>query len=108
MALTELHFEYEGDPKCTIHKSWSHTGVVGSGDLEILMEKKEQGGRFTVQVTTPVSGFDDVWERVLEKFAQETRIGDVAMEINDNNGTPFVVGLRLRQAWREAAGGDES
>ena len=33
-------------------------------------------------------------------------IGDVAMEINDNNGTPFVVGLRLKQAWQEARGGE--
>ena len=108
MALTELHFEYEGKPECTIQKDWSHTGVVGSGDLEILMEKKDLGGKFAVKVVTPVIGFDDVWEKVLGKFAQETSIGNVSMEINDNNGTPFVVGLRLKQAWREAGGGDRA
>ena len=44
----------------------------------------------------------------LERFAQETKIGDVAMEINDNNGTPFVVSLRLKQAWQEGRGGERS
>lgn len=108
MALTELHFEFEGKPECSIRKDWSHTGVVGSGDLEILMERKEQNGKFTVKVVTPVKGFDQVWEKVLERFSQETKIGDVAMEINDNNGTPFVVSLRLKQAWQEARGGERS
>ena len=108
MALTELYFEFEGKPEHTIQADWSHTGVVGSGDLEILMEKKEQEGKFTVRVITPVKGYDQVWEKVLEKFSNETGIGNVSMEINDNNGTPFVVSLRLKQAWREAGGGREA
>lgn len=108
MALTEMYFEFRGDVPQTIESEWSHTGVVGSGDLEILMEKKELDGLFTVKVTTPVTGFDHVWKKVLEKFVEETGIGNVAMEINDNNGTPFVVSLRLHQAWKEARGGSRT
>lgn len=107
MALTELAFTFQGQLGNTIADDWSHTGVVGSGDLEVLMEKKEQEGRFTVRVVTPVRGYDEVWEKVLAKFAAESGIGDVSMEINDNNGTPFVVSLRLRQAWKKAKGGAE-
>lgn len=105
MALLELHFRFQGTPGQTIDGEWSHTGVVGSGDLEILMEKKEQNGLVDIQVITPVTGFDYVWEAVMRDFVEETGIGDVHIEINDNNATPFVVALRMKQAWKEAKGG---
>ena len=50
----------------------------------------------------PVVGFDEVWERVLERFVKESGVSDVAIEINDNNATPVVVSMRLRQAIDEA------
>ena len=38
--------------------------------------------------------------------SQVLRCGDLELEINDNNATPFVVGLRLRQALQDARGGE--
>ena len=107
MALLTLHFELQGQPGNSIDGEWSHTGVVGSGDLEILMEKKEQNGMVDIQVVTPVTGFDYVWEAVMRDFVETSGIGDVHIEINDNNATPFVVALRMKQAWKEAKGGAE-
>ena len=106
MALQHLEFSFSGTPGSAIPCEWFHSGVVGSGDMEVLMTKKEQQGNVTVKVCTPVIGFDKVWEMVLGRFVQESGIGDLVLEINDNNATPFIVSLRLRQALLEARGGE--
>ena len=107
MALNYLEFSYDGKPGATIPKEWSHSGVVGSGDMEILIRKCSQNGKVTVKVCTPVVGFDEVWKRVLGKFVEESGCGDLDIEINDNNATPFIVSLRLKQAMIEAAEGED-
>lgn len=102
MALNELNFEFKSDNPKTINKEWSHLGVVGSGDMEVLMEKKDFNGAVKVKVVTPVTGFDKVWGLVLTKIVKDSNLGDVYIEINDNNATPIVVSMRLRQAIVEA------
>ncbi len=44
MALEVLEFEFKSAATQGINKEWSHFGVTGSGDLEVLMEKKDLGG----------------------------------------------------------------
>lgn len=106
MALHEMHFKIQAEgQKESFPKEWSHTGVVGSGDMEILMKQKELGGAVEVKVVTPVTGFDEIWKKVLEKFINENKLGDVLLEINDNNSTPFIVAMRLKQALIEAKEG---
>ncbi|MGJ7919275.1 malonate decarboxylase acyl carrier protein [Neobacillus sp. LXY-4] len=102
MALQELTFHFNVENPTTIQKEWVHSGVVGSGDLEILMERQNSNGAVDVKVVTPVNGFNHVWQKVLEKFITEKHLGDVKIEINDNNATPSVVSLRLAQAFIEA------
>jgi len=102
VALNELNFEVRVDNPKSINREWYHFGVVGSGDMEILMEQKDFGGAAKVKVVTPVVGFDKVWELVVSKFIKENQLGDVFLEINDNNATPVVVSMRLRQALAEA------
>ncbi len=102
MALNELNFKYKVENPQSIAKEYSHLGVVGSGDLEVLMEKKDFGGGAEVKVVTPVTGFDKVWEMVVTKFVKGNNLGDLLIEINDNNATPVVVSMRLRQALAEA------
>lgn len=106
MALNHLEFSYDGVAGASIPSDWSHSGVVGSGDMEVLLTKKEQGGKVVVKVCTPVRGFDRVWDQVLSHFVTESGCGDLVIEINDNNATPFIVNLRLQQALSEARGGD--
>lgn len=107
MALTELTFTFEQSEVSGELKEWSHTGVVGSGDMEVMMEARKMGGRTVVKVVTPVRGFDEVWERVIAKFAGEYPVGNLYIEINDNNATPFVAYMRLKQAMEEAKRGQE-
>ncbi len=86
----------------------AHVGVVGSGDLEVLLEPGTVGGsggaagHAQVRVRTSVEGFDEVWQATLERFFARTPVlGD--WELNDAGATPALVTLRLQQA-AEAAG----
>lgn len=104
MALKHMTFQFQGRAGFGLPVEWSHTGVVGSGDLEIMLYRHEQQGMVTCHVCTPVDGFEKVWEKVLSNFVSESRCGNLDIEINDNNATPFIVKLRLRQALTEASG----
>ena len=101
MSLHEMNFEFKVENPKSIAKDWSHLGVVGSGDMEVLMEQQDLDGAAKVKVVTPVVGFDKVWNMVLEKFVQESSLGDVYLEINDNNATPIVVSCDCAKPWRK-------
>jgi malonate decarboxylase acyl carrier protein len=73
-----------------------HVGVVGSGDLEVLLEPSADQDAH-VAVTTSVDGFGAVWKYVLDRFFARFD-GAAAIEINDFGATPGVVLLRLEQA----------
>jgi len=74
--------------------------------MEALIRRRKLGGELRFKVVTPLRGFDELWKKVLLKFAEESGLGDAEVEINDNNATPFVVAARLRQMIREAQGGE--
>jgi malonate decarboxylase delta subunit len=77
----------------------AHVGVVGSGDLEVLLEPSRDG-QAHVSVRTSVDGYDQVWRNVLDRFF--TRFaGAASIEINDFGATPGMVMLRLEQAVEE-------
>jgi malonate decarboxylase delta subunit len=74
----------------------AHVGVVGSGDLEVLLAPSETM-RAHVIVNTSVDGYSHIWQSVLERFF--TRYdGAASIEINDFGATPGVVALRLAEA----------
>ncbi len=102
MALVEMNFTFNSGGKNTISNDWAHAGVVGSGDMEILLTKAKLEGKVNVKIVTPVRGFNHIWEKVVEKFVVENQLADVQIEINDNNATPFIASMRLRQGLLEA------
>ena len=101
--LNELNFEFKVATPKDFPTEFLHYGVVGSGDMEIIMERKPLGGAVKIKVLTPVNGYDEVWRRVLNRFVNDTHIGNASIEINDCNATPVVGSLRLRQALSEIA-----
>ncbi len=103
--LRELTFELKAEAPSALPTDFLHYGVVGSGDMEVIMEHQELAGAVHIIVRTPVAGFDEVWRRVLERFVNETGLADARIEINDNNATPVVVTLRLHQALAEIGEG---
>lgn len=76
-------------------------GVVGSGNLEVLIETTDLGGRCAVVVDTSARGYGETWRQVLTDFLARQRISDVRIAINDGGATPAVVSLRLDQAAAE-------
>ena len=73
-----------------------HVGVVGSGDLEVLLEPSADSYAHVV-VNTSVDGFEATWKNVLDRFFARFH-GAVSIEINDFGATPGTVMLRLAQA----------
>lgn len=74
----------------------AHVGVVGSGDLEILMEPSPDGQAHVV-ITTSVDGYGPIWRSVIDRFFSRFDRA-VNLEINDFGATPGMVALRLGQA----------
>jgi malonate decarboxylase delta subunit len=74
----------------------AHVGVVGSGDLEVLLEPVDSITA-SVRIRTSVDGFKNTWETVLDRFFSQYD-GAVHIEINDAGATPGAVSLRLQQA----------
>ena len=79
-------------------------GVVGSGDLEVLLEPGADG-RSTVEINTSVDGVNDIWTAVIDRIFADAEQPAVAIEINDFGATPAVVRLRIAQAMETAARG---
>ena len=75
-------------------------GVVGSGNLEVLLEPMA-GTDCAIRVETSARGFGPTWEAVLRDFHQRHPLAGVRVSINDMGATPAVVSLRLYQAVSE-------
>jgi malonate decarboxylase delta subunit len=80
-------------------------GVVGSGNLEVLIEPAELNGACTIEITTAAVGFGPIWEAVMRDFNQRWLLADTRISINDMGATPAVVSLRLDQAVQTMLGG---
>lgn len=73
-------------------------GVVGSGNLEILVSKTENENQCIIEVNTSAVGFEKVWHAVLSEFSQHYAVAGLKFQLNDMGATPAVVSLRLSQA----------
>jgi len=88
-------FEFNYPAKHQVSKR-AHVGVVGSGDLEVLLEPIA-GAISSVRIRTSVDGFKPTWKALLDRFFEQYD-GAVHIEINDAGATPGAVSLRLQQA----------
>lgn len=75
---------------------FTHVGVVGSGDLEIMMEPSGNS-QTEVTIRTGITGFKNTWESVIQRFFAQHDVAAI-VKINDFGATPGVVKLRLEQA----------
>jgi malonate decarboxylase delta subunit len=95
-GLETLQFEFGGTRRPAAFVPVL-VGVVGSGNLEVLLEASSDNG-CSVQVRTSARGFGAIWEAVLRDFQQRHGLSGVRIAINDMGATPAVVSLRLDQA----------
>ncbi|MBC7416242.1 MAG: malonate decarboxylase acyl carrier protein [Herminiimonas sp.] len=73
-------------------------GVVGSGNLEVLIESAPQDGACTIEIKTAAVGFGATWQAVMHDFNARWLLANARITINDMGATPAVVSLRLDQA----------
>ena len=73
-------------------------GVVGSGNLEVMLEPGRDPAHCTFDIHTSARGFGAIWEAVVRNFQSQHALGGVTISINDMGATPAVVSLRLDQA----------
>jgi malonate decarboxylase delta subunit len=81
-------------------------GVVGSGNLEVLLEPGT-AGQCEVHIETSARGYTSTWEAVVNDFHQRHALAGVRVSINDMGATPAVVSLRLEQAVAELQAGGQ-
>jgi malonate decarboxylase delta subunit len=95
-GLETLHYRYTGTRSAGAFTPVL-VGVVGSGNLEVLLEPMA-GADCRFEVQTSARGFGPIWEAVLSDFHARHPLAGVAVAIHDMGATPAVVGLRLAQA----------
>ena len=75
----------------------AYAGVVGSGDLEVLLTPGN-AGQIDVAITTSVNGMSATWQAQLARVFGSHPWPAAKITINDFGATPAVVRLRLEQA----------
>jgi len=103
--MEKLTFEFFGGAPVNATRAPALVGVVGSGNLEVLVEPEKLDGRCAVEILTAARGFGEIWKAVLEDFFARHKLADVRISINDVGATPAVVSLRLDQAVESFLGG---
>ncbi|MBV5294025.1 MAG: malonate decarboxylase acyl carrier protein [Curvibacter lanceolatus] len=99
-GLETLHFSFTGTQPAGRFAPVL-VGVVGSGNLEVLIEPLADSGAVSecrLEVSTSARGFAPIWRAVAEDFHARHPLGGVLISINDMGATPAVVNLRLDQA----------
>lgn len=64
--MEQIEFDYPAKRKISRR---AHVGIVGSGELEVLLEPGE-GERAHVFIRTSVNGFRETWKAVLDRFSR--------------------------------------
>jgi len=77
-------------------------GVVGSGDLEVLLQPHVHG-ETRIVVNTSVDGKGAVWDALLARVFGGEPLPAASIVINDCGATPGVVRMRIEQAYEEQA-----
>ncbi len=95
--METLHFQFEHGTRA-VAPAAQLVGVVGSGNLEVLIEAAALNGACEIAVTTAAIGFGATWQAVMRDFHARWQLRDARIAINDMGATPAVVSLRLDQA----------
>ena len=103
--METLEFEYKGGRTALTRNKPVLSGVLGSGNLEVLVEPTDLDGACKIVVETAAVGFGETWRAVLDDVFARWPVADVRISINDAGATPAVVSLRLDQALKAYTGG---
>jgi malonate decarboxylase delta subunit len=102
--MEHLNYRHARQRPATARRTSAIVGVVASGNLEVLVEHVLPGDECEIDIRTPVTGFDAVWQAVVGDFTARGAVGGLRFSINDGGARPDMVGLRLAQALRAMEG----
>ncbi len=102
--MERFSFEYSGGSAAPASVKPVLAGVLGSGNLEVLVTPQPASGIMRIDIVTAAVGFQPIWRAVMDDAFARWRLADVCVSINDAGATPAVVSLRLDQALEEFTG----
>jgi malonate decarboxylase delta subunit len=105
--MEDLTFRHSTPRRANGTKTLSITGVVASGNLEVLTERVLPDAECLVEIKTAAEGFAGVWNAVIADFVERYSPGGLRFSINDGGARPDTVSLRLAQAVRLMQEGDQ-
>ena len=98
--METLTFRHKTKQPLAGSKPQAITGVVASGNLEVLLERVLPADACEVAIETPINGYGAVWEAVVSDFVARAQPGGIRISINDGGARPDTVSLRLLQGAR--------
>jgi malonate decarboxylase delta subunit len=98
--MEKLSFRHTTQRALAGAKAQAITGVVASGNLEVLLERALAPTECTVEIETPIRGYGEVWAAVVADFVSRAQPGGLRITINDGGARPDTVSLRLLQGAR--------
>ena len=98
--MEKLNYEFAAGSVKRPIQSQVMVGVVGSGDLEVLIETAVDH-LIHIQITTSVNGMAPVWQALMQRLFSTDTLPAMRIEMNDFGATPGEVRLRLEQALEE-------
>ena len=98
--METLSYRHSARQRAAGSKWMAITGVVASGNLEVLVERILPDTECQVEINTAATGFGAVWEVVVADFVERRSPGGLKLSINDGGARPDTVALRLAQAVR--------
>ncbi|MET3105636.1 malonate decarboxylase delta subunit [Oxalobacteraceae bacterium GrIS 2.11] len=97
--MENLSYEFAGAKLAPALQQQVMVGVVGSGDLEVLIEAHTD--TIQINVCTSVDGMAGRWQSLMQRVFDGGTLPAMRVDINDFGATPGVVRLRLDQALEE-------
>jgi malonate decarboxylase delta subunit len=98
--MEHLSFSLKAAHRARGDKPSAITGVVASGNLEVLVERVLPDTECQVEIATSAHGFGAVWQAVIEDFVERRSPGGLRLSVNDGGARPDTVALRLAQGAR--------
>ena len=95
--MEHLSYIFTGGTR-SLPRAFDVVGVVGSGNLEVLIEAVPLQGDCSIAIATAAEGYGAIWQAVMTDFHLRWQLKDTRIAINDMGATPAVVSLRLDQA----------
>ena len=96
--MEHLTYVFKGGTH-TLPRAADVVGVVGSGNLEVLIEAASLDGDCSIEIATAAVGFGAIWEAVMTDFQARWQLADAAIDPIDFPVAPAkVVPIVLERA----------